>query len=102
MFVCKNCVVELREACLSGYQVFLGEGYFADRTAKQTVDILNRRGQALKSQVDSLKAVIKDLKAEASFFDRTAAESVVSFRRLLILYCLLFIICFRCVCIFSV
>ncbi|XP_010695229.2 uncharacterized protein LOC104907902 [Beta vulgaris subsp. vulgaris] len=58
------------------FLVFLGEGYFADRTAKQTVDILNRRGQALKSQVDSLKAVIKDLKAEASFFDRTAAESV--------------------------
>ncbi|XP_057537708.1 uncharacterized protein LOC130815307 [Amaranthus tricolor] len=58
------------------FMVLLGEGYFAERSAKQTVDILKRRGQMLDSQVNSLNAVIKDLKAEASFFDKTAAEAV--------------------------
>ncbi|XP_021736309.1 RNA polymerase II subunit 5-mediating protein homolog [Chenopodium quinoa] len=57
------------------FLVLLGENYFTDRTAKQTVDILKRRGQALESQVGSVKAVVEDLKAKASFFDRTAAES---------------------------
>lgn len=60
-------------------QVLLGEGYYAERTSKQTVEILDRRGKALESQVDSLKAMMKDLKAEVSFFDATAAEAVVSF-----------------------
>ncbi|KAL9239465.1 hypothetical protein vseg_013784 [Gypsophila vaccaria] len=55
--------------------VLLGEGYFAERSAKQTVDILKRRGNLLDSQVNSLKAVIEDLKTEASFFDRTAADA---------------------------
>ncbi|KAL6955924.1 hypothetical protein U1Q18_046472, partial [Sarracenia purpurea var. burkii] len=54
--------------------VLLGEGYYCERTSKQTTDILKRRGKALESQVESLKAVIQDLKAEASFFDATAAE----------------------------
>ncbi|KAL2935503.1 RNA polymerase II subunit 5-mediating protein-like protein [Bienertia sinuspersici] len=58
------------------FLVLLGENYFAERTAKQTVDILSRRGKTLNSQVESVKAVIKDLKAEASFFDKTAAEAV--------------------------
>lgn len=57
------------------FMILLGEGYYAERTAKQTVDILKRRGKTLESQVDSLKAVIEDLKTEASFFDRTAAEA---------------------------
>ncbi|CAO2841513.1 unnamed protein product [Amaranthus hypochondriacus] len=58
------------------FMVLLGEGYFAERSAKQTIDILKRRGQLLDSQVNSLNAVIRDLKAEASFFDKTAAEAV--------------------------
>ncbi|XP_034701709.1 RNA polymerase II subunit 5-mediating protein homolog isoform X2 [Vitis riparia] len=58
------------------FLVLLGEGYYAERTSKQTVEILNRRGNALESQVDSLKAMMKDLKAEVSFFDATAAEAV--------------------------
>ncbi|XP_021737422.1 RNA polymerase II subunit 5-mediating protein homolog [Chenopodium quinoa] len=58
------------------FLVLLGEGYFSDRTTKQTVDILKRRGQTLESQVGSVKAVIEDLKAEASFLDRSAAEAV--------------------------
>ncbi|KAK9929604.1 hypothetical protein M0R45_026698 [Rubus argutus] len=57
------------------FTVLLGEGYYAERTSKQTVDILNRRGKALESQVDSLKAMVQDLKAEASFFNATASEA---------------------------
>ncbi|CAN1765054.1 RNA polymerase II subunit 5-mediating protein homolog [Linum perenne] len=57
------------------FVVLLGEGYYAERTSKQTVEILKRRGKALDSKVESLKANIKDLKAEASFFDATASEA---------------------------
>ncbi|PSS05701.1 RNA polymerase II subunit 5-mediating protein [Actinidia chinensis var. chinensis] len=56
------------------FLVLLGEGYYTERTSKQTVDILKRREKALESQVESLKAVMQDLKAEASFFDATATE----------------------------
>ncbi|KAL6570511.1 hypothetical protein OROGR_000061 [Orobanche gracilis] len=57
------------------FMVLLGEGYYAERTSKQTVEILRRRGRALETQVESLKAIMQDLKAEASFFDATAGES---------------------------
>ncbi|XP_022149690.1 RNA polymerase II subunit 5-mediating protein homolog isoform X2 [Momordica charantia] len=57
------------------FLVLLGEGYYAERTSKQAVEILKRRGKALDSQVDSLKAMMDDLKAEASFFDATASEA---------------------------
>ncbi|KAL0324614.1 UNVERIFIED_CONTAM: RNA polymerase II subunit-mediating protein [Sesamum calycinum] len=56
-------------------EVLLGEAYYAERTAKQTVDILKRRGKALETKVESLKAIMQDLEAEASFFDATAQES---------------------------
>ncbi|XP_059283341.1 uncharacterized protein LOC132036945 isoform X2 [Lycium ferocissimum] len=55
--------------------VLLGEGHYAERTAKQTIEILNRRGKALDVQVESVKALMQDLKAEASFFDATASEA---------------------------
>lgn len=55
----------------------MGEGYYSDRTSKQTVEILKRRGKALESQVNSLKAMMEDLRAEASFFDATASEAAV-------------------------
>ena len=61
----------------------MGEGYYAERTSKQTIDILKRRGKVLESQVESLKAVTQDLKAEASFFDATATEAAVSLSILL-------------------
>lgn len=61
------------------FLVLLGEGYYADRTSKQTVEILTRRGKSLDSQVDSLEAIIKDLRAEASFFNATASEALVGF-----------------------
>ncbi|PON49698.1 Prefoldin alpha-like [Parasponia andersonii] len=57
------------------FMVLLGEGYYAETTSKQTVEILKRRGKNLESQVDSLNAMMLDLKAEASFFDRTASEA---------------------------
>ncbi|KAK2651153.1 hypothetical protein Ddye_018642 [Dipteronia dyeriana] len=57
------------------FLVLLGEGYYADRTSKQTVEILNRRGKALESQVNSIKAMMQDFRAEASFFDATANEA---------------------------
>ncbi|GKA50435.1 RNA polymerase II subunit 5-mediating protein homolog isoform X1 [Tanacetum coccineum] len=57
------------------FLVLLGEGYYADRTSKQTVEILKRRGKDLESQIENLNGIIKDLKFEASFFDETATEA---------------------------
>ncbi|XP_054815244.1 uncharacterized protein LOC129315519 isoform X2 [Prosopis cineraria] len=57
------------------FLVLLGAGYYADRTSKQTVEILRRRGKSLDSQVNSLEAIIKDHRAEASFFSATASEA---------------------------
>ncbi|KAK9092596.1 hypothetical protein Syun_027507 [Stephania yunnanensis] len=65
------------------FLVLLGEGYYVERTSKQTVEILGRRGKGLESQIESLKAMMEDLKAEASFFLSTAdeaAEGVVEIR----------------------
>lgn len=61
------------------FLVLLGEGYYAERTSKQTIEILQRRGKSLDSQVDSLQAMIEDLKAEASFFNVTASEAAEGF-----------------------
>lgn len=57
------------------FLVLLGEGYYAERTSKQTIDILRRRGKTLDSQVDALKGMMKDLQLEASFFNSTADEA---------------------------
>jgi len=55
--------------------VLLGEGYYAERSAKQTTDILRRRGVELEAQVEAMKATISDLETEAKFFESTAAEA---------------------------
>lgn len=55
--------------------VLLGEWYYAERSAKQTTDILHRRGQELEAQVEAMKATIADLEAEAKFFESTATEA---------------------------
>ncbi|KAK8962193.1 hypothetical protein KSP40_PGU022583 [Platanthera guangdongensis] len=60
------------------FMVLLGEGYYAERSAKQTVEILQRRGKSLEAHLESLKRIIKDLDAEAIFFESTAAEVAVS------------------------
>lgn len=59
--------------------MLLGDGYYAERTSKQTLDILRRRGKSLENQINTLKAVISDLQAEASFFSATATEASVIF-----------------------
>ncbi|KAG4915553.1 hypothetical protein AAZX31_19G090400 [Glycine max] len=61
------------------FLVLLGEGYYAERTSKQTVEILQRRGKSLDSRVDSLEANIKDPEAEASFLNATASFLVARF-----------------------
>ena len=68
----------MNNQCNSFCQVLLGDGYYAERTSKQTVEILKRRGKILESQFESLKADIQDLKTEASFFNATANEAAVS------------------------
>ncbi|XP_062207975.1 uncharacterized protein LOC133909525 isoform X2 [Phragmites australis] len=55
--------------------VLLGEGYYAQRSAKQTTEILHRRGLELEAQVEAMKATISDLEAEAKFFESTADEA---------------------------
>ncbi|KAF7032516.1 hypothetical protein CFC21_043677 [Triticum aestivum] len=55
--------------------VLLGDGYYADRSAKQTTEILHRRGMELEAQMEGIKATISDLEAEAKFFESTAAEA---------------------------
>jgi unconventional prefoldin RPB5 interactor 1 len=41
------------------------------------VEILTRREQGLESQAESLKVMMRDLQAEASFFGATASEAAV-------------------------
>ncbi|KAF0925482.1 hypothetical protein E2562_016677 [Oryza meyeriana var. granulata] len=55
--------------------VLLGEGYYVERSAKQTTEILHRRGMELEAQVEAMKATISDLEAEAKFFESTATEA---------------------------
>ncbi|KAK6919080.1 Prefoldin alpha-like [Dillenia turbinata] len=57
------------------FLVLLGEGYHAERTAKQTIEILKRRGKALESNYNALKAEVLNHKCEASKFDDMAAEA---------------------------
>ncbi|CAA3031106.1 RNA polymerase II subunit 5-mediating homolog isoform X2 [Olea europaea subsp. europaea] len=58
------------------FMVLLGVDHYVARTSKQTIDILKRRGKGLENQLESLKAVMQDLKAEASFFEATASDAV--------------------------
>ncbi|KAL5228985.1 hypothetical protein ABZP36_017250 [Zizania latifolia] len=60
---------------ISSVLVLLGEGYYAERSSKQTTEILQRRGMELEAQVEAMKATISDLEAEAKFFESTAAEA---------------------------
>lgn len=73
--------------------MLLGDGYYAYRTSKQTLDILHRRGKSLENQINTLKAVISDLQAEESFFSATATEASVIFLLSPIL-CLIWIVSF--------
>ncbi|ONK72076.1 uncharacterized protein A4U43_C04F15440 [Asparagus officinalis] len=57
------------------FLVLLGDAYYAERTSKQTVEILKRREKTLESQMGALKASLLDLETEAKFFNSTAAEA---------------------------
>ncbi|GJM91992.1 hypothetical protein PR202_ga08415 [Eleusine coracana subsp. coracana] len=57
------------------HEVMVCEGYYAERSAKQTTEILHRRGLELEAQVEAMKATISDLEAEAKFFESTATEA---------------------------
>lgn len=57
--------------------MLLGDGYYADRSAKQATEILHRRGMELEPQMEAIKATISDLEAEAKFFESTADEASV-------------------------
>ncbi|KAH9326166.1 hypothetical protein KI387_006344, partial [Taxus chinensis] len=57
------------------FVVLLGDGYYAERTAKQTLEVLRRRTSVLESKIEDIKTVMEDLHAEASFFTNTAAEA---------------------------
>ncbi|XP_057861191.2 uncharacterized protein LOC131069691 isoform X1 [Cryptomeria japonica] len=57
------------------FLVLLGEGYHAECTAKQTLEVLRRRSKVLDSKIEGIKAVMEDLQTEAMFFTSTAAEA---------------------------
>jgi unconventional prefoldin RPB5 interactor 1 len=56
-------------------QVLLGEGYYAERSAKQAVEILERRSEFLDSKINATKVHIGDLEAEATFVKNIADEA---------------------------
>lgn len=68
-------------------QVLLGDGLYAERSAKQAAEILMRRSEFMDSKINAIKGQIKDLKAEASFATNTAAEAAVSIHDFTSLYC---------------
>jgi unconventional prefoldin RPB5 interactor 1 len=59
-------------------QVLLGESYYAECSAKQTVDILDRRGKLLNSRIEDVQSQLDDLNVESRFFNETLADAAVS------------------------
>jgi unconventional prefoldin RPB5 interactor 1 len=57
------------------FLVLLGESHYAERSAKQTVEVLERRGEFLDEKISSTKAQVADLQAEHSFVINTADEA---------------------------
>ncbi|CAM6084162.1 unnamed protein product [Calypogeia fissa] len=57
------------------FLVLLGENHYAERSAKQTVEILDRRSQFLDQKIAGTKAQIADLEAESAFVSNTAEEA---------------------------
>ncbi|CAJ2642272.1 unnamed protein product [Trifolium pratense] len=62
------------------FKVLLGEGYYADRTSKQTVEILQRRGKSLDSQIESQQAMINNLASFINVTDSEVAGGLVEIR----------------------
>ncbi|KAG6548742.1 hypothetical protein Mapa_009752 [Marchantia paleacea] len=57
------------------FLVLLGEGYYGERSSKQTVNILERRNEFLQRKISSVESQIADLEAEGAFASNTAAEA---------------------------
>lgn len=57
------------------FLVLLGEGYYAECSAKKTLEILDRRGRFLNSQIAGVKSQLVDLDVESRFFSETLAEA---------------------------
>ncbi|CAM6084161.1 unnamed protein product [Calypogeia fissa] len=57
------------------FLVLLGENHYAERSAKQTVEILDRRSQFLDQKIAGTKAQIADLEVESAFVSNTAEEA---------------------------
>jgi len=55
--------------------VLLGDNWFVEQSAKQTVDILGRRIAALQTQVDELQTRMQQIKTELSYAKGLAEES---------------------------
>jgi len=55
--------------------VLLGDSWFVEQSAKQTVDILGRRIAALQTQVDALQTRMQRIKTELSYAKGLAEES---------------------------
>lgn len=60
-------------------QVLLGENHYAERSARQTIEILDRRSEFLDQKIAGVEAQIADLEAESSFVTNTAEEAKVRF-----------------------
>jgi hypothetical protein len=75
-------------------QVLLGEGYYAERSAKQAVEILERRSEFLDSKINSTKVHIGDLEAEAAFVKNIADEAAVCSLSLFLCPSISFFCCF--------
>lgn len=57
------------------FLVLLGEGYYAECSAKETVEILERRGKFLDSKIAGVNSQLGDLHAESLFFKDTLTEA---------------------------
>jgi len=55
--------------------VLLGDNWFVEQSAKQTVDILGRRIEVLQTQVDKLQTRMQQIKTELSYAKDFAEES---------------------------
>jgi len=55
--------------------VLLGDNWFVEQSAKQTIDILSRRTAALQSEMEKLQARMQQIRTELSYAQGLAEES---------------------------
>lgn len=57
------------------FLVLLGEGYYAECSASKALEILDRRGKLLGSQIAGVKSQLADFDVESRFLNETFAEA---------------------------